>query len=75
MKMASSVKMKKYSFVGNSICRLLFTDVVSASEDDTETLELFSRRSKAELKEYLGMWNDGTYFGRCGAGNKAGTKK
>lgn len=31
-----------------------FTDVVSASEDDTETLELFPEEVRAELKEYLG---------------------
>ena len=31
-----------------------FTDVVSAYEDDTETLELFPEEVKAELKEYLG---------------------
>lgn len=43
--------------------------MVSAYEDDTETLELFPEEVKAELKEYLGMWNYGTYFGRCGAGN------
>ena len=38
-----------------------FTDVVSAYEDDTETLELFPEEVKAELKEYLGdLCRDGS---------------
>ena len=47
-----------------------FTDVVSAYEDDTETLELFPEESKGRTERIPGgMWNYGTYFGRCGAGN------